>query len=152
VDSEDDVHDVLLREGRFRCDRIDQRNRPFELHVGFDAELLTELTAQRLDQRLPRVDAAARQEPVLLVGLLLPAEQHPPLPAKDRRDADPGLHQWREEPKPRTPRSLSGSSSTSTSSTSGIGTITSWAIRIPGSTRNDSRGSVLSSVTRSSPR
>ena len=41
-----------------------------------------------------------------------------------------------EEPKPRTPRSLSGSSSTSASSSSGTGRTTSWAIRIPGSTTN----------------
>ena len=47
-----------------------------------------------------------------------------------------GVHQCRDDPKPRTPRSESGSSSTSTSSTSGTGTSTSWAMRIPGSTVN----------------
>ena len=57
-----------------------------------------------------------------------------------------------DEPKPRTPRSLSGSSSTSTGSSSGSGSTTSCAIRIPGSTTNGSRASVLSSTTRTSPR
>ena len=58
-----------------------------------------------------------------------------------RRDADPrlGAHAYaRDDPKPRTPRSLAGSSSTSTSSSSGTGRTTSWAIRMPGSTVNDS--------------
>ena len=72
-------------------------------------------------QRLAAVDPAARQQPVLLARLLLAAEQHAVLPAQERRDADARLHQCRDDPKPRTPRSDSGSSSTSTSSTSGSG-------------------------------
>ncbi len=139
IGGEDDVHDMLAREHRGRCDRVDDRDRPFELHVGFDPELLAQLPAQRLDQRLPHVDTAARQQPVLLARLLLAAEQHAPLPEQDRRDTDPRLHQCFEEPKPRSPRSLAGSSSTSTSSSRGTGRTTSWAIRIPGSTTNVSR-------------
>ena len=45
------------------------------------------------------------QQPVLLARLLLPAEQHPPLPAEDRADPDPRLHQP-DDPKPSAPRSL----------------------------------------------
>src|SRR4029077_6056946 len=112
-----------------------------------DADLLRELAVQCVDEALPCVDAAAGQEPVVAAALLLvAAEQDLPLPAKQRRDADPRLlrHQAAELPKPRTPRSLSGSSSTSTGSMPGTSTTTSCAMRIPGSTTNGSCGSVLS--------
>src|SRR5205814_471298 len=114
--------------------------------------LLAELPHEGLHQALPSLHAAAGQQPVLLARLLLPAEQDPALPEQERGDAEARLHQRSEEPKPRTPRSDSGSSSTSTSSTSGSGTTTSCAMRMPGSTRKVSRGSVFSSATRSSPR
>jgi hypothetical protein len=39
---------------------------------------------QRVDEALPTVDAAAGQEPILLAGLLVPAEEHTSLPAQDR--------------------------------------------------------------------
>src|SRR5882672_3278243 len=143
IGGEDDVDDVLAREQRLRRDRVADRDRPLELNVRLDAELLAQLASQRFDQRLAAVHAASRQQPVLLVRLLLTAEEHPPLPAEDRADADARLHQWRDEPKPRTPRSLSGSSSTSTNSMSGTGRMTSCAIRMPGSTTNGSWGSVL---------
>src|SRR5437588_3641591 len=152
IGREDDVHDVLAREQRLRSNRVADRDRSLELHVCLDPELLAQLAAERLDQRLAGVDSAAGQQPVLLVGLLLTAEQHAPLPAEDRADADARLHQWCEEPKPRTPRSLSGSSSTSTSTTSGIGRTTSCAIRMPGSTTNGACASVLIRFTSSSPR
>ena len=61
-------------------------------------------------------------------------------------------HQCPDEPKPPSPRSLPGSSSTSRSVESGTPTTTSWAIRMPGSTTNASRGSVFCRITRSSPR
>ena len=65
-----------------------------------DPDLLRELAVQRVDEALARVDAAARQQPVLLSRLLVPAEQHPALPAQDRRDADArlGAHQAPDDP------------------------------------------------------
>jgi hypothetical protein len=60
VGREDHVHDMLARECVLRRDRIDQCDRPLELHVGLDAELLAQLAPKRLDQRLAAVDAAAR--------------------------------------------------------------------------------------------
>src|SRR6185295_10100652 len=98
---------------------------------------------ERLGQRLARLDAAAREEPVLAAVLLVAAEQDPVAPAQQRRDADARLVH-RDDPKPRTPRSLSGSSSTSCSSSSGTASTTSCAIRMPGSTTNGSTRSVLS--------
>ena len=53
-----------------------------------EPELLAELAPQRLVERLAAVDAAAREQPVLLAGLLLPAEQHAVVPADQRGDAD----------------------------------------------------------------
>src|SRR4029077_4100798 len=88
--------------------------------------------------------SAARTQPVLAAGLLLPQEQDAVLPAQEHADPEPRLVQDAEDPKPRTPRSDAGSSSTSRSSTSGTGRMTSCAIRIPGSTTNGSRRSVLS--------
>ena len=84
---------MCLREAELRRDRVDDRDRALELDVRLDAELLAQLAPQRLDDRLPRVDAAAGQEPVLLAGLLLTAEQHAALPLEDRRDADARFHQ-----------------------------------------------------------
>src|SRR4051794_35436891 len=125
IGREDDVHDVLAADERLRRDRVADRDGPLELHVGLDAELLPQLAPERLDERLAGVDAAAGEQPVLLVRLLLAAEQDAPLPAKDRAHTDARLHQWWDDPKPRTPRSVAGSSSTSTRSTSGIGSTTS---------------------------
>ena len=93
VGGEDDVDDVAAGQHRARRDRVDERDRPLELDVGLDRELLAQLAPERLDQRLADVDAASRQQPVLLARLLLAAEQHPALPAEDRRDADARLHQ-----------------------------------------------------------
>src|ERR1700688_755550 len=119
-----------------------------------DPHLLVQLTVECGDEALSCVHGAARQQPVLAsAGLLVPAEQDAILPAQDGRDADAGLlHQWLDDPTPRTPRSLSGSASTSTGSTLATGTPTSCAMRMPGSTTNSSCASVLSSTTRSSPR
>src|SRR6202166_5237106 len=119
-----------------------------------DSDLLVQLAVERGDEALACVHASTRQQPVLpAAGLLVPAEQDAILPAQDGRDADAGLlHQWLDDPKPRTPRSLSGSASTSTGSTLATGTTTSCAMRIPGSTTNSSRASVFNSTTRSSPR
>src|SRR5581483_587305 len=117
-----------------------------------DSELLPELAPERLDQRFAAVDAAARQQPVLLPRLLLAAQEDPALPSEDGADADPRLHQRPDDPKPPLPRSLGGSSSTSCSSTGGTGRITSWAIRIPGSITNVSARSWFTRFTRSSPR
>ena len=117
-----------------------------------EAELLLQLATQRSDQRLAAVHATPGQQPVLAAGLLLPAEEDPVLPVDQRRDPDARRAHAAVDPKPRTPRSDSGSSSTSIKSTSGTGRTTSWAIRIPGRTTNASRRSVFSRATLSSPR
>jgi len=151
---EDDVHDVLRREAPLRGDRVDDRNGALERQLEADSDLLRELPVQRVHEALARVDSAAGQQPVLASGLLVPAEKDASVPAEDRRDADSwlGAHQAADEPKPRTPRSASGSSSTSTGVIPGTGTTTSWAIRIPGSTTKACSRSVFRSTTRSSPR
>ena len=56
------------------------------------------------------------------------------------------------EPNPPKPRAVSSSDGTSRSSGAASATSRSWAIRSPISTSNDSRRSVLSRSTRSSPR
>src|SRR5262249_1016663 len=152
VTREDDVHDVLRGEAPHRRDRIDDCDGPFDRDVVVDTDFLRELAVERVDEALAAVDAAARKQPVPPARLLVPAEQHAPAPPKNCRHANPRLHQTAEDPKPRTPRSLSGSSSTSSNSNSGIGTTTSCAIRIPRSTTNDSLVSVFRRITRSSPR
>src|SRR3954451_12271400 len=154
VAREDDVHDVLRRERALRRDRVHDRDRPFDGQLVLDSDLLAKLAVQRIDEALARVDAAARQQPILAaIGLAVAAEEDPGLPAQDGRDADPGFHAYTFElPKPRTPRSLSGSSSTSTGSRPGSCRTTSWAMRMPGSTTKVSLASVLSSTTFSSPR
>src|SRR2546430_10471638 len=91
VAREDDVDDVLGREALHGRDRVDDRDRALNRHLLADSELLPELSVQRIDQALPRVHAPARQQPVLLAGLLVAAEQHPVVPTQQRRDADPGL-------------------------------------------------------------
>src|SRR5947208_3375657 len=91
VAREDDVDDVLGREALHGRDRVDDRDRALNRHLLADSELLPELSVQRIDQALARVHAPARQQPVLLAGLLVAAEQHPVVPAQQRRDADPGL-------------------------------------------------------------
>src|SRR6476646_4426652 len=132
---EDDVHDVLRRERALRRDRVDDRDRPFDRELVLDPDLLAKLAVERIDKALARVDAAAGQQPVLAaVGLLVAAQEDPVRPAQERRDADPWFHAYTFElPKPRTPRSLSGSSSTSTGSRPGTCMTTSCAMRIPGS-------------------
>src|SRR5581483_4774401 len=154
VGREDDVHDVLRAEPALGRDRVDDRDRPLDWQLVGDADLLEQLAMERGDEALARIDAAAGQEPILAAaGLLVAAQQDAVLPAQNRRDTDARLlHQAAEEPKPRTPRSLSGSSSTSIGSTVATGTTTSCAMRMPGSTTNDSRASVLSRTMRNSPR
>jgi hypothetical protein len=154
IGGEDDVHDVLRAHSALRRDRVDERDRPLDGQLVGDADLLEELAMQRVHEALPCVHPTAGKEPVLAASaLLVTAEQDPVLPAENRGHANAGLlHHDADEPKPRTPRSLSGSSSTSTGSTLATGTTTSCAMRMPGSTTNDSRASVLSRTTRSSPR
>src|SRR5579864_1108424 len=154
VGREDDVDDVLRAEPPLRRDRVDDRDRPLDGQFVGNTDFLEQLAVQRGDEALPRVHAAAGQEPILAAaGLLVAAQQNAVLPPQNRRDTDAGLlHHAVEEPKPRTPRSLSGSSSTSIGSAVAIGTTTSCAMRMPGSTTNESRASVLSRTTRSSPR
>src|SRR5262249_23618281 len=146
VACEDDVDHVLRREAGRRRDRVDDRNRTLERELVGDADLFRQLPVQRVDEALAGMDTATGQEPVLLPRLLVPAQQHTSLPSQDRGDADTRLdpHHSAVEPKPRAPRSVSGSSSTSFNSSSGIARTTSCAIRIPGSTTNRSTRSVLS--------
>ena len=88
-------------------------------------DLLGQLAVQRVDEALARVHPAAGQQPVLLAVLLVPAEQDAsPASAGSPRRGSAARPSWRDEPKPRTPRSLSGSSSTSTGSSSGTGSTT----------------------------
>src|SRR5712691_3356037 len=153
VAGEDDV--VVMPAGRraVRRNRVDDRNRALDGDVLVDSDLLGELALERVDQALARVHAAAGKQPVLLARLLVPAEQDRPAPVEHGRHADArfGRHA-RDDPKPRSPRSLSGNSSTMSSSTAGSWRMTSCAMRIPGSTSNASSRSVLSSTTRTSPR
>ena len=153
IGAEDDVDDMPVAGPPAGRDRLRDGDRPFERKGVPEPELFAELAAERGGQRLAAVDAAARQQPVGAAALLLAAEQDAVLPAHEHRDAKAGLpHQCAEEPKPRTPRSDTGSSSTSTRSTPGSGRITSWAMRMPGSTTNARRGSVFRRLTFSSPR
>src|SRR3990172_2566828 len=158
IPGEDDVNDVFRPQAPLRRYRVDDRDRPFDRQLVAGPEhpcLLDELAVERLREAFAAADSPARQEPVILPALLVPAEQDHPAPPQDGRHADAGLrsHQCADDPKPRTPRSaLSGSSSTSTSSTAGTGMTTSCAILIPGSTVNALSRSVLSRTTRSSPR
>src|SRR5712692_6765720 len=153
VAGEDDVHDVLARERALRRDRVDDRHRAFDGDVLVDPDLLSELALERVDDALAGVDAAAGEQPVLLARLLVTAEQNRAAPVEHGRNADARLGgHARDDPNPRSPRSLSGSSSTTSSSTAGSCRITSCAMRIPGSTSNASARSVLRSTTRTSPR
>ena len=151
---EDDVNDVLGGEAPLRGDRVDDRDRPLDRKLFLDPDLLQQFAVERVDEALTGVDPAAGQQPVLLAALLVAAEQDATLAAEDRRHADPRLdaHYTREEPKPRSPRSVSASSSCSSSVISGTGRTTSCAIRMPGSTTNVSPASVLWKTTRTSPR
>src|SRR5579864_1264740 len=155
IAGEDDVDNMLGNERALRGDRVHDRDRPLDRDLVLDAYLLAQLPVQRVGEALARVDAAAGQEPVVAAtGLLVLAEQDPLLPPQHCRYPDARLerHHTADEPNPRTPRSLSGSSSTSIGSTSGTCSTTSCAIRIPCSTTNGSRASVLRRMTFSSPR
>src|SRR5262245_10542420 len=156
VAREDDVNDVLRSEAAHRSDRVDDRHRALDGNLVVHPHLLGELAMQRADEALARVHTASRQQPVRAALLLVSAEEDAPAPAQDRRhpDARLGRHYASsrlDEPNPRTPRSVPGSSSTSAVWADAIGTTTSWAIRIPGSTTN-AASSVFSRITRTSPR
>ena len=126
VAGEDDVHDVLAGERARRRDRVDERDGPLEGDLLVDPDLLLQLPAQRLHEALAGVDAAAREQPVALVALLVPAQEYAVTPSQDGRDADAWLAGHAPlEPKPATPRSVSGSSSTATGSARATGTRTS---------------------------
>ncbi len=96
--------------------------------------LLPELALERTHEALAAPHPAAGEQPDLAARLHVPEEQDAPAPAEDRRNADPRLPhaQLADDPNPREPRSLVASSSTSTSRTEATGTMTSWAMRIPG--------------------
>ena len=154
VAREDDVHDVLGREAA-RPARSSRRSRP-----GLRP------AARRRSRPPRRARGAARRRGSRPSRRRRPAAASTPCRASrggragcspasagsPRRGSAARPISARDEPKPRTPRSLSGSSSTSTGSSSGTGSTTSCAIRIPGSTTNGSRASVFSRTTRTSPR
>ena len=79
VRREDDVHDVLAGAEPLRCDRVDDRDRAFELDVRLDAELLAQLASQRLDDRLPSVDAAVKGARLFSSDELEDVVLHPPI-------------------------------------------------------------------------
>ena len=94
VGGEDDVDDVLGGEAPGRCDRIDERDGALQRQLNVladDSDLFAQLPHECLHEALAGVDAAAGEEPVLLAGLLVPAEEHTIVPAQQRRDADPRL-------------------------------------------------------------
>ena len=147
----------LRYESDGRRDRVDDRDGSLErdlLAAREEPGLLEELPMQRRDEALPDANASPGQEPHLARRLLVAQKENAPLPAQDRRDPDPRLHQRLSSSMTRTleyPRSLPASSSTSTSRTDATGATTSCAIRIPASTENGSRP-VFRSTTRISPR
>ena len=158
---EDDVDDVLRPEAALRRDRVDDRDRALDrdlVAVLGQPGLLVELALQRLRQALAAPHAAAGQQPVLGAALLVPAEQDPAVPAEDRRDPDARLGSHRGlngAPTSRSRRRHGRSRSArrvSTTSTAATGTTSSWAMRMPGSTVNALSRSVLSRITRTSPR
>jgi hypothetical protein len=51
--------DDVFRRRAVRRDRVDDRDGPLERHVRADSHLLDQLTSQRIDEALARVDAAA---------------------------------------------------------------------------------------------
>src|SRR5207248_5049050 len=109
-----------------------------------DPDLLRELPAQGIDERLARIHPPAGEQPVVLVLLLVAAEQNAIPPVQERRDPDPRLAQFLpDDPKPPSPRSLGGSSSTSRRLAVGTATTRSWAILMPGSTTKGACLSVL---------
>jgi hypothetical protein len=86
VGCEDHVHDVLARRARRRRDRVDERDGALERDIDALREqprLLPEFPLQRVQEALPRVDAAAGQEPDLLAALFVPAEEDPSSPPED---------------------------------------------------------------------
>ena len=122
--------------------------------------LLRQLAAQRLLHRLPRLDAAARQQPVGAAGLLAGGSAAPGSDQDQGRARIRGCwcmaHPRPVEPKPPSPRALCESSSAQHRlRRPAPRTITSCAIRSPASIANGSSRSVLSSATsarRGSPR
>src|SRR5262249_17780032 len=110
VAGEDDVHDVLACERARGRDRIDERDGPLEVDVLIQTDLFVQLAAECLYQALASVHAAAREQPVALVALLVAAQEHAVTPAQDGRDSDAGLAGHApEDPKPAAPRCVSGS-------------------------------------------
>ncbi len=151
----DDVHDVAARAVAGRRDRLRQRDR----HAGrqpAQAALLGQLAAQGGLHRLAGLDSATGQEPVGPPRLLVPHEHERVLAAvEEPADAQPWrlvAHTRPLDPKPCSPRALAASDSRTVTAIAGSATTTSCAMRMPGSTRKASDASVLSSVTRSSPR
>ena len=110
VAGEDDVDDVLRAQRALGRDRVDERHRALDRRR-LDAHLLAELAVERVDEALARLHAPAREQPHLPPALLVSAQEHAAVPAEDRRDPDARLahHYSALEPKPRSPRSLSGS-------------------------------------------
>ena len=163
---EDDVDDVLRRQGAARRDQSTIAIGPSN-GAPRDPDLLGDLAVECIDQRLAGVHAATRKQPDIASALVVPAEQDAVAPAQERRDADPrlcgrsrGLGRQRPTSPIRrsrarlVPRSLSESSSTSSSRTLATSTTTSRpsSICMPGLDDERLRPSVLSRIRRTSPR
>ena len=150
----DDVHDVAARAVARRRDRLRERHR-LAARQAAQSALLRQLAPKRVLHRLPRLDPAARQQPVGAPRLLVPHEHERVAAVQEPADAQSRrlvLHARPLDPKPCSPRALAPSASRTVTATSGSATTTSCAMRIPGSIRKGSSRSVLSSVTRISPR
>ena len=85
------MDDVLPGERARRRDRVHERDGPLEGDLLVDPDLLLQLPAQRLHEALAGVHAAAREQPVALVALLVAAQEYAVTPAQHGRDADAWL-------------------------------------------------------------
>src|SRR4051794_23071320 len=80
--AERDVVGVLRAVAARRRDRVDTAERALHRQVLVDADLLSELAAQRVEERLAPVHAAAGEQPTVGAGLLVAAQEDPVLPAQ----------------------------------------------------------------------
>ena len=162
VAREDDVHDVLGREALDGRDRVRRSRRgPSTAHLLARSRALQELALQGIEPGSPPCctpppGAASTPCRASRGGRAGTGRSSAGAPRRGSGLSDPridGPSSRARGAEAATPRSLSGSSSASTSSScEDFGATTSWAIRMPGSTTNVSRGRCCSSTTRTSPR
>ena len=154
VAGEDDVHHVLRRNAALGRDRVDDRDGALDRQLVVDPDLLRELPVERVDRLSPELTPPPGSSQYSLPGFSCRQSRMRSVPAQDRRDADPRLGasaRWRSRSRARRARSPAARRPRPGRPPAPAAT-TSCAIRMPGSTTNGSRASVLSSTTRSSPR